>query len=41
MVSEDIIVKCLAGEADQHEITLLENRRKASADNEKMYQQMV
>ncbi len=41
MVSEDIIVKCLAGEADQHEITLLENWRKASADNEKMYQQMA
>jgi transmembrane sensor len=41
MVSEDIIVKCLAGEADQHELALLEQWRNASADNEKMYQQIV
>ncbi len=41
MVSEDIIVKCLAGEADQHELSLLESWRNASADNEKTYQQMA
>lgn len=41
MVSEDIIVKYLAGEAEQHEIVMLENWRKASDDNEKQFRQVA
>lgn len=40
MVNEDLIVKCLAGEADQHELTLLNQWRSQSAENEKMYSQI-
>ncbi|MBL7836591.1 MAG: hypothetical protein JNM67_03650, partial [Bacteroidetes bacterium] len=41
MVSEDIIVKYLAGEAEQHEIVMLENWRKDSDDNEKQFRQVA
>lgn len=41
MINEDIIVKCLAGEADQHELSLLNEWRKLSEDNEKTYQQIA
>lgn len=40
MVTEDIIVKCLAGEAELHELAMVEQWRKADAENEKRYQQL-
>ena len=40
MVTEDIIVKCLAGEAEQHELTMVDQWRKASPENEQKYQQL-
>ncbi len=41
MVSEDIIVKYLAGEAEQHEIIMLDNWRKASEANEKQFNEIA
>lgn len=40
MVTEDIIVKCLAGEAEQHELTMVDQWRKTSPENEKQYNQL-
>lgn len=40
MVTEDIIVKCLAGEAELHEIAMVEQWRKLSDENERHYLQL-
>lgn len=40
MVTEDIIVKCLAGEAEQHELTMVDQWRHASLENEQHYKQL-
>jgi ferric-dicitrate binding protein FerR (iron transport regulator) len=40
MVSEDLIVKYLAGEAEEHEILLLEKWRKESSENEKLFEDL-
>ena len=41
MVIEDIIVKYLAGEAEAHEIAILEQWRKSSVENESHFGQMA
>jgi ferric-dicitrate binding protein FerR (iron transport regulator) len=40
MVNEELIIKCIAGEADQHELTMLENWRAIEPKNEQFYQQI-
>lgn len=40
MVNEDLIVKYLAGEAEEHEVLLLEKWRKESSENEKMFEDL-
>jgi transmembrane sensor len=40
MVSEDLIVKYLTGEAEEHEVLLLEKWRKESSENEKMFEDL-
>jgi transmembrane sensor len=40
MVTEDILVKYLAGETEPHEIAMIDQWRKASADNEKHFRQL-
>ncbi|MEZ4804168.1 MAG: FecR family protein [Bacteroidia bacterium] len=39
MVTEDLIVKCIAGEAEEHEVTLVSNWRKLNEENNKKYLQ--
>lgn len=40
MVTEDILVKYLAGETEPHEVAMIEQWRKQSADNEKHFRQL-
>ncbi len=41
MVTEELIIKCIAGEAEQHELLMVENWRKEATANEQMYQQVL
>lgn len=40
MVTEDILVKYLAGETEPHEVAMIEEWRKQSADNERHFRQL-